>query len=342
MSAIQDLLSHKTDLIDIKKIIEDNPWIIKRKQQCIISPDSDGLLSGLLLSYYLEWDVVGFYDGKVALIQKDVRVLNDRVCFIDIEIYRKGVRSMGHHMFSIYNTKLPDEWDKKLKFCIQPNLLRGYDRKSFRIKYPLATIHLLIKILEESGIKVKLLSDGIFPLLFVDGTYNVMFKYPENVMDWWRYLQVQNSRILSYVFMNGKFSVFELMKQMDSFFRERDSISIKNERGDRLRISTTSGDPYNIEKLDSGFYQINSDATRRIILFLSLLSKKTGWTFNPSKWHFTDLEKYQFEKSSFEARGWRINQNNWKRLMELNPLSWAMTSQNNIEFTLEKPDRLPY
>ena len=58
------------DLVDNEgKIIYDNilkkySWIIKENQKCILSPDSDGLLCGLFMSNVLNWDIVGFYDGK--------------------------------------------------------------------------------------------------------------------------------------------------------------------------------------------------------------------------------------------------------------------------------------
>ena len=57
MSKIQELLSGKTDQIDYEKIVRDYPWIIKKNQNCILSPDSDGLLCGLFMSFYLGWQI---------------------------------------------------------------------------------------------------------------------------------------------------------------------------------------------------------------------------------------------------------------------------------------------
>ena len=192
MAVIQDLLEGKDDLINYEKILEDNPWLYRKNQKCILSPDSDGLLCGLFMSFYLNWEIVGFYDGKVCLLKNGESVFNDDTCFLDIEIYREGVKSMGHHMVSIYKNEKPVEWDKRFKECVQPNLLRNYDRNTFRLKYPLATIHLLIGLLENK-IKINVQETAIFPLLFTDGTFNVMFKYPENVMNWWKYLRVEDN-----------------------------------------------------------------------------------------------------------------------------------------------------
>ncbi len=339
MAKIQELLSDKNDLINIEDLLKKNSWITKRKQKCILSPDSDGLLCGLFLSHYLDWEIVGFYDGKVALIKDGLSFYDNDVNFVDIEIYREGIKSIGHHMLSVYNSALPSDWHTRFKQCIQPNLMRGYDKNSFRLKYPLATIHLLIAILE-TKIDIEVKESAIFPLLFTDGTFNVMFKYPENVLNWWKYLRVEdNSKLLHSVFMREDYSVYNLMLQMDSFFRERDKISIPRERGDRLKISNKDSSSYNIEKINSN-YKINDDAKRRIELFLKMLSRDTGWKYQKNKWNFDNFNYLQFTKSDFKSRGWTIKKDNWNKMLNLNPLSWAMTSGDNIEFTIESPDKL--
>lgn len=35
------------------------PWLVERGQKCVISPDADGILCGLFMSQYLDWEVVG-------------------------------------------------------------------------------------------------------------------------------------------------------------------------------------------------------------------------------------------------------------------------------------------
>ena len=339
MAKIQQLLSDKNDQINYKKILEDYPWIAKKNQKCILSPDSDGLLCGLFMSHYLNWEIVGFYDGKVCVLKDGVSAYDDDVCFLDIEIYRKGVKSMGHHMLSIYNTAKPADWDERFKDCIQPNLMRNYDRNSFRLKYPLATIHLLIGILE-SEIEIKVEENAIFPLIFVDGTFNVMFSYPENVMNWWKYLKVEdNSKLLKNIFLGENYTVYKLMLEMDNFFRERDDISITGQRGDRMKISNKDSSAFNIEK-DNALWKINDETSLRCKQFLQLLYKHTKWEFKNESWNFSGLNKMQFTKSDFKGRNWTIKKENYNKFIELNPLSWAMTSGDNIEFTQETPDKL--
>jgi len=339
MAKIKELLEGKDERIDYTEIRKKFPWITKKGQKCILSPDSDGLLCGLFMSHYLDWEIVGFYDGKVCVLKNGVSAYDEDVCFLDIEIYRQGIKSFGHHMLSVYNSALPADWPAKFKDCIQPNLMRKYDKNNFRLKYPLATIHLLIGILEDE-INIKVEDSAIFPLLFTDGTFNVMFKYPENVMNWWKYLNVEdNSNLLKNIFMGESYTTYKLMLEMDIFFRERDEISITGERGDRLKISNKDSTSHNIEQTGK-YYRINEDAKKRCEKFLTLLEKHTKWNYNPHKWYFEDMNLMQFTKSDFQSRKWTVKKDNWNKLMAINPLSWAMTSGLNIEFTIEKPDKL--
>lgn len=340
MSVIQSLLSEPSTnygSIDYNKIVEKHPWIIQPNQKCVLSPDSDGLLCGLLMSNYLNWEVVGFYDGKVMLLDKKYTAKD--VVFLDIEICRKEIRSIGHHML-MFNNKYFLKVQEKFANCIQPNLMRNYDAKKFRLKYPLATVHLLIGILDHTFKKINLNESAICPLLFTDGTFNVLFSYPENVLDWLKYLRANESETaLHFLFENDKYSVITLMRAMDDFFRKRDEISVSKERGDRLRVSSKDGEPYNIED-ENGSKKINQLAQDRTIAFLRILAETTGWLYKPTSWTWDGLVLYKFTKEDFKGQNKRLNGRNFEDFLSKNPLSWAMTSGDNIEFTLEYPSKM--
>ncbi|MBM3256325.1 MAG: hypothetical protein FJZ04_02560 [Candidatus Moranbacteria bacterium] len=337
MSRIQELLLGRNEQIDFKKIFKNYPWIIEKNQDCILSPDSDGLLCGLFMSKFLNWQIRGFYDGKVMLLNKNVSAKN--CVFLDMEVFRKDIRSVGHHMVQYNKNRKSADWDN-YENCIQPNNLRDYDGyKGFRLKYPLATIHLLLSIVG-SKIRINIPESAVCPLFFTDGTFNVLFKYPENVLNWLNYLRAnEENNPLKTVFENEKYCVFTLMKAMDEFFRRRDLISIVKERGDRLRISNTDGAPANITAVGS-FYAIKNNAKERIEKFIELLSGLTGWDYDKSKWSWYNLKLYKFTKGDFNNKGKRVNNKNFEELLSKKPLTWAMTSRNNIEYTLEKPDKL--
>lgn len=82
MSQIQRLLQGNDQQIDFDEVLSAFPWISRRRQRAILSPDSDGLLCGLLMSALFDWEIVGFYDGKVLLVRDGVKVTDDDVAFL--------------------------------------------------------------------------------------------------------------------------------------------------------------------------------------------------------------------------------------------------------------------
>lgn len=335
---IQQLLEGRDNNINYDKLIKKYPWIVQKNVNCILSPDSDGLLCGLLLSNFLNWKIKGFYDGKVLILE---RGLSAKDCvFLDMEIFRKDIRSFGHHMLLFNRNSKLFNWNN-FQNCIQPNNLREYDGlHDFRLKYPLATIHMLLGILGHK-FKIEISEDAIAPLFFTDGTFNVLFNYPENVLNWLNYLKATEEKSpLKIIFLSEKYSVYNLMLEMDRFFRDRDKISVSKERGDRLRISERDGTPYNLEEKNNT-YSLNEDAVKRIKSFIKILSKFTGWKFKEENWLWENFNLFRFTKGDFQGSNKRINSQNYVELLNKNPLSWAMTSGQNIEYTLEKPDKLP-
>lgn len=344
MSKIEEMLQDRhNDRANFDGLLEAYSWINERDRYCILSPDSDGLLCGLFMSKYRGWKVVGFYDDKVGLINN--KHLDEDIILLDGEIFRESVKSVGHHMLKLNKKRNVDF--SGFNQCIQPNLLRNYDGKhDFRLKYPLATIHLLVSIIAYADYKhgkneIVLTENAVAPLFFTDGVFNVIFSYPENVLNWLSYLRIHEDwNPLKNIFKNESFSVYETMELMHSFFRQRDMITFGKERGDRLKISSKDGTPYNIEESRNGLVKINEGAVERIKQFIDIIGKSTEWYFNQSSWMCWDnLKFYQFSKDDFKSRGWKLTNQCFENFLQLHPLSWAMTSGENIEFTLENPSR---
>ncbi len=335
-SNIQKLLKGKDEEVDYSSLIKKYPWIVQKNQKCILSPDSDGLLCGLFMSHYLGWQIKGFYDGKVMILEEGVSAKD--CIFLDMEIFRSHIRSFGHHMVLYNKNDKPSLWNN-FENCIQPNNMRDYDKiHNFRLKYPLATIHMLIGILSHQ-MKVELSDDAIAALFFTDGTFNVLFSYPENVLNWLKYLKVEESPLKN-IFLSEKYSVYNLMLEMNKFFRHRDKINIPRERGDRLRISLKDGSPFNLEK-DEKTYSLSESAVQRIKKFIGILSSFTGWNFKEENWLWNNFRLYKFTKSQFTSRqGAGFNNSTYMEVINKNPLSWAITSGTTIEYTLEEPDSI--
>ncbi len=327
MSKVQKLLSGKTDQIDYEKIAKDYPWILKKGQNCILSPDSDGLLCGLFMSTYLNWRIKGFYDGKVMVLDKDTSAKD--CVFLDMEIFRKDIKSVGHHMVQFNKNKKPLSWNN-FNNCIQPNNLRDYDGyNDFRLKYPLATIHLLIGIVG-SKIKLTIPKSAICSLLYVNGVFKNLFGYPENCIDWLRYLEANSDKSkLHEIFFNEHYSVYNLMLALKDFFARIGGISEKRKGNDKIKISDTKGEPVNL-KINGRICELNEEEKKKAERFLKILSGLTGWNYKKENWQWTNLKIYQFSKSTIKP-----NNRNFEAMITKKPISWAMTSGLAIEYSTD-------
>jgi len=160
------------------------------------------------------------------------------------------------------------------------------------------------------------------------------------VLYWLKYLRAdEEGSPIKTVFVNETYSVGTLMKAMAGFLRKRDEITIRRECGDKLRLSSSDGSPYNIIATGDT-YRINEDAVRRVEQFIKLLAKLTGWNYRRDVWSWANMDLYRFTKRSFEQDELRVNGQNFQDMLQRNPLSWAMSSNTNIEYTLEEPDRI--
>jgi len=334
------MLAGRNDIIDYAAIIKRFPWLAQKDQNCILSPDSDGLLCGLFAAYYLNWRIRGFYDGKIMVLENGFK-LNDCI-FLDMEIFRKGIRSVGQHMVMYNKKRLPENWHN-FEDCASINNIRNHDGyHDFRLKYPFGTIHFLIGVLGTIQ-KIDIPKSAIAPLLFTDGTWMNLLGYTENSLSWLKYLRADEENTpLNQVFLNKHYSLHELMLTMNDFLRERDAISVSRERGDRIAITLRGGEgtPHNLTSEEENRYFLNEDPKSRAERFLKLLSKLTGWHYSEKDWSWNRWQLSQFTKGDFVGAKTRLSNRTFDEFIAKNPVSFAMTSTQNIEYTLEGPDRM--
>jgi len=305
--------------INYKEIILRYPWIVKKDQCTVISPDTDGFLCGLFMSNYLNWKVVGFYDGKILKIQRGISAKN--CIFLDMEILRKDVRSIGHHM-NLHNVNTPPlNYHRIMKNCINPNYIRQFDRAhNFSQKYPLGSIHLLFFIIDNTYTNLaEIKKDGLGTIFFADGIWKILFKYTNNFLDWFQFLDSGGRS--DWWKKLQEIPVIDLIKEIDMLINELKNIHPENKKWyGHIDIS-------------------NLESQRELLLsFLNFLSGLTGWNFKIENWITDGLETYKFTKKIYT--GTRSNEtflNIWSK----KPLSLAMTEGSIIQYTLENPDKMP-
>jgi len=276
------------------------------------------------MSNYLGWKIVGFYDGKVLVVKNDIE---PKSCvYLDMEIFRKEVKSVGHHMV-LYNKKhLPKNW-VELKNCISANNLRDFDMKNnFPVKYPLGTIHLLLGIVGQMQ-KVNLPIDSLCPLLYTDGTFKNLFNYPDNCLDWFDFLGAKITKTsLNDLFYNEHYTIDRLMIALNSLFFELKKINDGKKGGDKIKISDKNGELINFNNK-----RLSQNTQDKAKSFLALLEQKTGWKYFDASWHWGQFDIFRFQKGIIKPSQGRYND-----LMSKNPLSLAITSRNTLEYTLDK------
>ena len=284
------------------------------------------------MSTYLDWQIRGFYDGKVMLLEKDFSAKD--CIFLDMEVFRKDIKSVGHHMVQFNKKKKPSNWDN-YKNCIQPNNLRDYDGyNDFRLKYPLATIHFLIGIVG-SKIKLAIPESAICPLFYVDGVFKNLFSYPENCIDWLRYLDAESNKNKLYdIFFNEHYSVYNLMVALKDFFAQISDISKNRNGNDKVKISDTKGEPVNL-KINGKICELTEEERKKSENFLEILAGLTKWNYKKENWQWSNFRLYNFSKNSIKP-----NNKNFEEMIKKNPITWAMTSGLAIEYTLDEENIL--
>lgn len=333
MKQKENPIGNEENAINYPDLIRNYPWIIEENQDVVLSPDSDGLLCGLLMSNLLNWNIVGFYDGKILILKNGLSAKN--CIFLDMEIFRKDVKSLGQHMVLFDKNKKPDKWNN-FSECIQANNLRNYDFKNnFPLKYPFASIHLLLGILG-SRKKIEIKKSAICPLLYTDGTFKNLFNYPENCLSWLNFLEANSKdNTLHEIFYNEHYSINSLMVSLKEFFEKLKKMNEDKRGADKIKISNAKGNPINLTK-NKDLFSLDDKTRDMAKNFLELLADLTGWDYKGEKWLWNNFSVYKFKKESIKPSNGR-----YAELINKNPLSLAITSTLGIEYTLETPDKLP-
>ena len=284
-------------MLDYTALLARYPWILQRNMDCILSPDSDGLLCGLFMSHYLGWRIRGFYDGKVLMVSQDVDA--EKCVFLDMEIFRAGVRSVGQHMVMFNKKKIPPNWGN-FDNCISANNLRGYDVKNdFKNKYPFATIHLLIAMLSQR-MEIVIPKDAVCLLLYTDGVFKNIFNYPENSLSWLEFLQTKDQGTpLGQIFFNDHYSISTLMHALKGLFDGFAQLNGGKRGGDKIKISDANGQ---IVGYDLVGKRLDDKTRTKTENLLQLLARQTGWNYVSDRWACEGVIAKQLEKESITNR----------------------------------------
>jgi len=168
-------------------------------RRCIISGDIDGIFSAVLATQVFQWQVVGLYTLNDLWILKEClppetadpqpAIEKASVVFLDHDIYRSNLDSIGHHMLQ-WSGDTPIPLHSAGRASLNPNLLRGFTKKEFNRKYPFGTFHFLLACSSAWGILGDFDPDDETTtlLLHIDSSFESGIKYQDNVLDWLEWL----------------------------------------------------------------------------------------------------------------------------------------------------------
>ena len=170
--------------------------ILYPKRKCIINADLDGILSGMLLQKFLNWEIVGFSScsGNEA---DEIWISTPRTnvvdcVFVDLPVAYKRIDTIDQH-FVLFSRDSVDRY----MGCgnkINPNAMRGfcYNNGNYTSKYPFGTVHFIIACLENIGVikdvifhkDESLPFDSLDVLFRADGVIKNMYNYTLNCSQW--------------------------------------------------------------------------------------------------------------------------------------------------------------
>jgi len=296
--------------LDWEKLLAEQEWLRQADLPMVVSPDFDGLLCALLMTHYRNWRLCGFYDGrKLTLVMPPTHVRE--FVFLDMEIYRPFVRSIGNHLLQwSQRTLLPN-----FTHAVNPNLLRGITKQEFDRKYPFATFHFLLVLLTHIGVTIHLTFNHslLAILLYPDSTHKVLLNYRRNVMDWldWMGVKATPAPIRTLFQRLSSVSLADVVHGLEWLSGQLREI------GFRRKDDPCKFDP----KKDKDLCK-----ARALWQFLQQI---TGWQSPP-----LPLPNWT---ATFEAYSTAPEETGYREMLKQNPLSFALTSRSRkqgLQYTL--------
>lgn len=264
----------------LKEIFLKNPNII-------INTDIDGFLCGMLLQKYFGCKVVGFSNSKQSVwVDSSVKSIYDPV-YVDLYVCNPDTVCIDQHIIG-----LDDKHNQELKSSgkkFNPNLER--DNRSFLgdywYKYPFATVHYLITLMENEGIMVELpdlfetfeygenerqqrMCLGYIFLRADDALHTSLSSYRDNATEWWNWLLEQSGNADS-------------VRRLVDFVNKQEpgkSETIKRETGSFFT------DFLGCDGKDGAFNAVTNDCGEllpKVERYIQYLQNKIGWSLDVPK-----------------------------------------------------------
>jgi site-specific DNA-methyltransferase (adenine-specific) len=297
----------RCDYVTLKK---QAGWLRHKKQLMVISPDLDGVLSALLLQHLWKWELVGFYDASTLWLLKEYSNLDaTKPTFVDHDICRKHLPSIGHHMLKWgQDTPIP-ECEGPDAQSFNPNLIRGFTLKEFGRKYPFGTVHLLLACYSAWGdLKDYRPSRDFIPLLLqVDSSLQSAFTYEKNALDWMEWLGGSD---------DARSPIYPLCKALAAASSKR-LLRWQAQLGDQIQALGFTR--HSQCKTDN---PTDEEQWQRLLKLLAWLEELTGWTAD-----FPDFTDAKVVRTDIKRASCKPTKTNFVKVIAEKPFSYALISK---------------
>jgi hypothetical protein len=250
--------------------------IFQQNKNIIINSDIDGILSGLILSNYLNCKVVGFSNSdNLVWIDKSMAESIYDVIYIDMFVADPNVKCIDQHIVSIneQHHRILNANPNKLN----PNLDNPrfhLPNNSYYNKYPFGTVHYLIALLESEGIRIDLdFMKTAGDLKFIDLILRaddamkttVDSNYSVNAASWWNWLTLKSLDAKS-------------IKTMRAYLNELNANSASSIKQKTTSL-LTNPDLFACSSPDGGYKSIidsNGLLLPKVIKYISFMAQSSG------------------------------------------------------------------
>ena len=176
--------------------------IFTRSKKCIVNTDIDGIIAGMLLQQFLDWEVVGYSSccGKDddELWLKDAKEDIKKCVFVDLPVSGSAFSAIDQHFVSFDADgikKYNEDGNKVNPNVMRKRVFKNKNRKcEYTSKYPFGTAHFVLAVLENlkminkdyvMDLNQKIEDFDLADLLLrADRVIGNTFRYNNNCFDW--------------------------------------------------------------------------------------------------------------------------------------------------------------
>ncbi len=311
-------------MLNREEILKKYSWLQSDEElYLVMGDDLDSAISTLLfLSKNPKATLIGIYSGyKKIFFNKnvDLEILKNAV-YIDLDIYMKPEKSLGHHIVRINKENRIDGFDNSCNI----NELIGYSLTyNFTHKYPLSTAHFLIWLYEINNYNTQ---DAETIIWLADSSFinGQKHRFANNVENWLH--NIMPNKLLQSTFT--KISTLEFEEKVFALQQEMEKNSFNKGQG-QIKSFHKKLTGYQCQLADTN----NSDyVTNYILKILRFVYTKLKCKITKNQIDIDNLTCISGERKTLKISDIKTNLDDF--LLQNNVFSFVFPYKDTINYTI--------